>query len=112
MTKQNIDNKGGVVLHLLILFNKNMITKQNIIEEPASTKVSYYIILLFVFGPGMFDTMRVLDDVITIHSKIMEHIVLHHSFVCVLPGHARHNGSIRFQLMLLSLTTSFPFILK
>ena len=39
MTKQNIDNKGGVVLHLLILFNKNMITKQNI-EERASTKVS------------------------------------------------------------------------
>ena len=43
MTKQNIDNKGGVVLHLLILFNKNTITKQNI-EERASTKVSYYII--------------------------------------------------------------------
>ena len=58
MTKQNIDNKGGVVLPLLILFNKNMITKQNI-EERASTKVSYYIILLFVFSPGMFDTMGV-----------------------------------------------------
>ena len=50
--------------------SKNMITKQNL-EERASTKVSYYIILLFVFGPGKFDAMRVLDDVIAIHSKIM-----------------------------------------
>ena len=86
MTKKNIDNKRGVVLPLLILFNKNMIIKQNI-EERASTKVSYYIIRWFVFGPGMFDTMRVLDDVIALYSKIMENIVLHHSFVCVLPGH-------------------------